>query len=61
LPQYGGWCAYAMAKDKKVQINPEAYLVDEGKLFLFYKTSWNNTQLKWLNNPSELKQIADEN
>ena len=61
LPQYGGWCAYAMAKDKKVQINPEAYLVDEGKLFLFYKTSWNNTQLKWLNNPSELKQKADEN
>ena len=50
-----------MAKDKKVQINPEAYLVYKGKLFLFYKTSWNNTQLKWLNNPSELKHKADEN
>ena len=30
LPQYGGWCAYAMALGKNVQINPQAYLVDEG-------------------------------
>lgn len=61
LPQYGGWCAYAMARSKNVEINPEAYLVDEGKLYLFYKTRWNNTQLKWLNNPTELKQKADAN
>lgn len=61
LPQYGGWCAYAMARGKNVQINPQAYLVDEGKLYLFYKTSWNNTQLKWLKNPTELKLKADAN
>ena len=61
LPQYGGWCAYAMARNKNIEINPEAYLVDEGKLYLFYKTRWNNTQLKWLNNPTELKQKADAN
>ena len=50
-----------MARGKNVQINPQAYLVDEGKLYLFYKTRWNNTQLKWLNNPTELKQKADAN
>ena len=61
LPQYGGWCAYAMARGKNVQINPQAYLVDEGKLYLFYKTSWNSTQLKWLKNPTELKLKADAN
>ena len=61
LPQYGGWFAYAMARGKNVQINPQAYLVDEGKLYLFYKTSWNSTQLKWLKNPTELKLKADAN
>ena len=61
LPQYGGWCAYAMAKGKNVSINPEAYLIEDGKLYLFYKTNWNNTRLKWLDNVAVLKPRADEN
>lgn len=61
LPQYGGWCAYAMARGKNVGINPEAYLIEEEKLYLFYKTNWNNTRLKWQENKAVLKSKADEN
>jgi len=42
-PQFGGWCAYAMAKDKKVSINPETYLIKNKKLYLFYNAFFNNT------------------
>lgn len=35
-PTYGGWCAWAVAKGKKVSIDPTAYIVDEGQLYLFY-------------------------
>lgn len=60
LPKYGGWCAYAMAKGKNVSVNPEAFLIDEGKLYLFYKTNWTNTRLKWLDDIAVLKPKADE-
>lgn len=36
VPTYGGWCAWAVAKGKKVSIDPKAYIVDEGQLYLFY-------------------------
>ena len=40
VPQYGGYCAYALAvKAKKVSIDPETFEIRNGKLFLFYN-SW---------------------
>ena len=33
-PQYGGYCAYAMAQDKLVGTDPNAWTVRDGKLFL---------------------------
>ena len=59
LPQYDGWCAYAMAKGKKVAINPKAFVIQENKLYLFYKTKWIDTQQKWLKKPSLLQSQAD--
>ena len=36
IPQYGDWCAYAMGNNgKKVAINPEAFTIEDGKLYLF--------------------------
>jgi YHS domain-containing protein len=36
-PQYGGYCAYAVgAKGEKVGIDPEAFTVLDGKLYLNY-------------------------
>jgi hypothetical protein len=44
-PQYGGWCAYAMAEGKKVKIDPRAWDIVDGKLYLNYSLS---IQKKWL-------------
>ena len=62
IPQYGGWCAYAMGNNgKKVAINPEAFTIEDGKLYLFYKTLFTDTREKWMENTSILKPKADLN
>lgn len=61
-PQYGGWCAYAIGVDgSKVKINPEAYRILDGKLYLFYKTGLTNTLLKWKADEASLQKKADQN
>ncbi|MEO0571870.1 MAG: YHS domain-containing (seleno)protein [Bacteroidota bacterium] len=63
IPQYGGYCAYAMAtRKKKVEPNPEAFKIQDGQLLLFY-TSWTtNTKEKWdEEGPDKLKPKADAN
>lgn len=48
LPQYGGYCAYAMAVNGTlVAVNPESYELRAGKLYLFYKTLFSNTLARW--------------
>lgn len=45
IPQYGGYCAYAVAAKKtKMYIDAEAYEVRDGKLYLFYN-SWLSNKL----------------
>jgi len=61
LPKYGGWCAYAMARGEQVNINPTAYLITEGELYLFYKTLWVNTLPKWVNDSKSLQSKANKN
>jgi YHS domain-containing protein len=62
LPQYGGWCAYAMGDyGEKVSINPESFLVRDNKLYLFYKTFFTNTKEKWLDDIDALQKNADIN
>ena len=49
VPQYGGYCAYAIAvKGKKVSINPETFEIRDGKLYLFYNAWGTNTLEMWL-------------
>lgn len=36
VPQYGGYCAYAMANGYIAKINPNAWRIVEGKLYLQY-------------------------
>ena len=47
LPEYGGFCAYAMLEGDKVNIDPESYKVVNGKLYLFYNGLFGNTLEKW--------------
>ncbi len=58
-PEYGGWCAYAMADGDKVSIDPETYKIIDGKLYLFYHTLLSNTLKKWNEDEKSLHKKAD--
>ena len=63
VPQYGGYCAYALAvKGEKVSVDPETYEIRDGKLYLFYNSWGINTLKSWLDeSPDNLKEKADVN
>ena len=56
LPTYGGWCATAMAKGEKVEIDPTNFKVTKGRLFLFFKAFYANAIKDW--NKDEANQMA---
>ncbi len=63
VPQYGGYCAYAVAAKKtKMYIDAEEYEVRDGKLYLFY-SSWLSSKLTdWQEGDTKkLQKKADEN
>lgn len=62
-PQYGGYCAYAVAlKSDKVKINPKSFLIKDDKLYLFYDAWGINTLELWQEkNQNELIEKGDNN
>lgn len=58
-PQYGGWCAYAMADGDKVEIDPKTFKIFDGKLYLFYNGLLGNTLKSWNKAEAALKPKAD--
>jgi YHS domain-containing protein len=65
-PEFGGWCAYAVADSKsKVEVDPNSFLIQDGKLLLFYKGFLANTREKWQNpkgkGPKEFLKTAEAN
>lgn len=67
VPQYGGWCAWAMAYgDSEVPVDYNSFRITKnsnGKLslYLFYKSWTNNTLKKWLKGDEpELIKNADK-
>ena len=62
LPEYGGWCAYAMALNgSKVKINPKTFQLYNGKLYLFYNVFFNNTLDTWKEDGEDtMRKKADE-
>jgi len=62
IPQYGGYCAYAMGKNgEKVTVNPKTFEIRDGKLYLFYNSWGTDTLEKWLKEgPSTLQKKADK-
>jgi YHS domain-containing protein len=36
-PEFGGWCTYAVANGYKFEVDPESYLLEDGRLLLFYR------------------------
>jgi len=60
-PAYGGWCAYAMGETgEKVDIDPETFKVEKGRLFVFYNRFFNNTLPKWNKDEERLRAQADQ-
>jgi YHS domain-containing protein len=45
VPMYGGYCAYGVANGHKVKIDPEAFRVLDGRLYLNYSKG---VQAKWI-------------
>lgn len=61
-PQYGGWCAYAMAvSGDKVKINPKTFKIHDGKLYLFYNALIGGNTLKKWNRGDDKIQIDQAN
>ena len=63
VPQYGGYCAYAIAvKGEKIGINPKTFQIIDDKLYLFYNKLGVNTLENWNDEGVEKLQVqADEN
>lgn len=55
-PQYGGYCAYGVAKDNLVTIEPDKFTVLNNKLYLNYSA---DVQEKWLKDPQGYIKTAD--
>jgi YHS domain-containing protein len=45
LPAYGGYCAYGVSRGYKVKVDPEAFSVIDGRLYLNYDK---RVQKEWL-------------
>ncbi|NVK53210.1 MAG: hypothetical protein HWD85_09765 [Flavobacteriaceae bacterium] len=63
IPQYGGYCAYAIAAKKtKMQIDAETYEIRDGKLYLFYNAWFSNKLEDWKEGDTKkLQQKGDTN
>lgn len=62
LPSFGGWCAWAVgAIDKRVDVDPESFVIREGKLYLFYRDKELDTRALWLKDTEQLLKKAIEN
>lgn len=57
-PQYGGWCAFAMAQNAVVSTVPEAWSMTDGKLYLNLSV---DVRTQWLDNIDEMLPRADTN
>ncbi|MEK9139422.1 MAG: YHS domain-containing (seleno)protein [Nitrospirota bacterium] len=58
IPQYGGYCAYGMAKGYKAKIDPAAFTVVNNKLYLNYSEA---VRAQWLSDIPGYIRKADAN
>ena len=56
-PQYGGYCAYAVAQGDTASIQPDQFTIVDGKLYLNYNREINQ---KWLENRDSYIEDADK-
>lgn len=59
-PQYGGWCAFSIGNGEKVPINPKAFRITNGKLYLFSDFFEDSKFNGWTQNYEVLRTYADK-
>ena len=57
-PQYGGYCAWAVAHDTTAKIDPTQWTIEDGKLYLNYNA---DIQSRWLKDKPKYIKQADSN
>lgn len=57
IPQYGGYCAWALAHGKLAKASPKSWLVEDGKLYLNFNA---RIQKQWLADKNEFISEADK-
>ena len=54
LPEFGGFCAYGVSRGYAVDIDPQAFAVVDGRLYLNYskrvQTTWNTDRAGYIEN-----------
>jgi len=58
VPQFGGYCAYAVSEGHTASIDPEAWKIVDGKLYLNYSKG---VQKKWSENQMQRIDQANRN
>ena len=58
VPAYGGYCAFGVSRGYKVKIDPEAFLIVDGRLYLNYDKG---VQKEWLKDIPGYIAKADQN
>jgi len=62
LPAFGGWCTWAVAElGKRVDVDPESYVVKNGRLLVFYRDPALDTRAKFLESPDAMLKKAEAN
>lgn len=56
-PQYGGWCAFAMAQDAYATTVPEAWTIKDDKLYLNFSPG---VRSDWVSHAEELVPLAND-
>ena len=63
LPQYGGFCAFGCYAGAKFRVDPNKFVVKDGKYYLYLNNVELDAKQLWLaeNNHAKLKSVADKN
>ena len=63
IPQYGGFCAFGAYAGAKFRVDPNKFIVEDGKYYLFLNNVELDAKQLWLaeNNHSKLESVANKN
>ncbi len=60
-PAHGGWCSTAMAFNQKIGIDPNKFVINGNRLFLFSFLNGSDGKVTWEADAARLERRADSN